>query len=72
MLIPSAILGFLAVSSVSYAQLGDLLISKPEIKDRIPVQKIELASKTEQTLEEAPAVVSVLTREEIERYGARD
>ncbi|MCS7073373.1 MAG: TonB-dependent receptor plug domain-containing protein, partial [Bacteroidia bacterium] len=68
----SAVIFFYGLLSVAYGQLGDLLIPKPVLQERIITQKIELASRTEQSVEEAPAVVSVLTREEIERYGARD
>jgi outer membrane cobalamin receptor len=34
--------------------------------------KVAIATQREQKLEEAPSIVSVITRDEIERYGARD
>ncbi|MCS7073380.1 MAG: TonB-dependent receptor plug domain-containing protein [Bacteroidia bacterium] len=54
------------------AQNSEILLARPEIQERSQVVKIELASRTEQSLEEAPSVVSVITREEILRYGFRD
>src|SRR5215813_7867199 len=34
--------------------------------------KVVIATQREQTTEEAPSIVSVITRTDIERYGARD
>jgi outer membrane receptor protein involved in Fe transport len=34
--------------------------------------EVEIASKQKQAVEEAPSIISVVTREEIENYGFRD
>lgn len=40
--------------------------------DLADLMKIKIASNKEQTLEEAPSVVSVITKKDIEAYGCRD
>ena len=51
--------------------------SAPAADDEVSLEdllnvRVEIASKKQQTLQEAPSIVSVVTRQEFEAYGARD
>jgi len=46
--------------------------SEPDGLDFFTEERIALVTRNEQSSEEAPAIVSVITRAQIERYGARD
>jgi outer membrane cobalamin receptor len=54
-------------------------IFKPTVQEilQLPIKNswatnVEIASKKQQSIEEAPAIVTVITQEDIKKYGARD
>jgi outer membrane receptor for ferrienterochelin and colicin len=65
------ILFFTFISAISWANQGTEDLTELSIEDLMKV-KIETVSKFEQRMVDAPASVSIITNEEIKKYGYRN
>lgn len=63
---------FLILRNVSFAQADTLKSRDLAEMDLADLMKITIATNKKQLLEEAPSIVSVVTRKDIESYGCRD